>query len=163
MDLVERLKSLEPGFLPEEIFGEIARLVVTPTIVLVPVLTDISGKAKVLLTKRDSSAKYYPGMYNLPGTVLLSTDKSLDFAIDRLINKELSGLEIGNAPIFVANIFERIDRGMELSLIYKLDLKNEPINYELFDTTDLPENIVKTDMARIENVVESISMVHRLN
>ncbi|MBD3280932.1 hypothetical protein GF389_05430 [Candidatus Dojkabacteria bacterium] len=69
--------------------------------------------------------------------------------------EELMKLSPGYLPgeVFVKNVFEGIDRGMELSLLYRLELESEVNGFQYFDVNQLPENLVETDVSRIRTVL----------
>ncbi len=72
------LEQLEPGFLPLEIFNQIARLVRLPMVDVIPTKFEHDA-LHIGLVKRDKDDLWWPNMWHLPGTVLRSTD-TLDSA-----------------------------------------------------------------------------------
>jgi len=88
-------------------------------------------------------------MLNTPGTVIRSNDDSLSAVYGRLVATELTGSSIRGSPVFVANVFERIVRGKEISLIHWVELENASQLQQLVDVDQLPEDVVPTDRARI--------------
>jgi hypothetical protein len=155
-DLVESLSKLESGYLQAEVFNEIARLVVLPTVVLIPFIR-LNSNLKVLLTKRSSDDAYYPNMLHPPGTVLRSTDKSIQSAIERLKKTELAGVTFKGELVFVNFVFENIARGKELSLIFLTELLDVPSDYQLYMTDQLPLDLIQTDYTRIKSALERIN------
>lgn len=145
-DLLERL---QPGYLPQAVFYAIARLVVTPTFVVVP-LFHCDEKIMVHLTRRDSDDPHYANLLHPPGTVLRATDESLIEAYERLARTELSGLRLVGCPVFVDVFYEQIERGREISLVHWVALECERDREVFYDSATLPADIVPTDITRIE-------------
>ena len=151
--LIQLLKQLEAGYMAPETFNEVARVIVTTTVVLQPVIVDDSGDSKrILLTQRADSDKQYPSMWHPPGTVLRPTDQSISSAIDRLVKNELPTAKFESDPVFTDFVFENILRGKEVALLYKVVLQTVGDEGKLFDLDKLPENIVPTDIGRIKKV-----------
>ena len=69
----QELAGLEPGRIPLDVFGQIARLTVTPVVEVVPFYN--SGKVtKVYLLKRASNDPLWADLYHVPGGIILPTD-----------------------------------------------------------------------------------------
>jgi len=147
--LVKLLNKFEPGPLPRDIFSAIARLIVTPTYLAVPLFED-NGILKVQLLERDSDDPYWPGQVALPGKIILATDKTLDDVYARLIKSEIPNAKIKIGPVFCGHIFEEIIRGREISLINYIILDEAPKQGKLYDVNNLPENIVETEIKRVK-------------
>jgi len=143
------LDRLEPGWLPQEIFHAIARLVVTPTYVVIPQFRR-DDRVFVHLCTRASNDPYYASLLNPIGTVLRSTDKSLSAVYQRLLAAELPGAAVRRGPRFVDVAFDMIARGREISLIHWVELAEGAPSHLLFDVAVLPANVVPTDYRRIE-------------
>ena len=148
-DLLERL---QPGYLPQTIFHAIARLVVTPTFVVIP-LFHHGKKILVHLTRRDSDDPHYANLLHPPGTVLRATDESLSAAYERLAQTELRGMRLIGSPVFVDIFYEQIKRGREISLVHWIALEFEDDREGFYDCAALPADIVPTDITRIEKAV----------
>ncbi|WP_157961432.1 hypothetical protein [Microvirga flavescens] len=147
-EVCERLNALEPGFLPSPVFHAIARLMVTVTFVVVPLLRR-GGQTLVLLSRREPDGTVYPSMLNVAGTVILASDENLKATYDRLVSKELNGIPILSEPVFVGNVYDQIARGRELSLVHWVELgPNVPMD-SLRNVADLPDDLVVSDRPRI--------------
>ncbi len=59
--LCDMLDRIEPGLLPSDVFHAVARLVVTPTFVVVPLLVR-GGRLLVLLRERDAGDPLYASL-----------------------------------------------------------------------------------------------------
>jgi len=136
--LVQLLKKLTPGFLPQPIFLEFARLVTLPIVEIVPVRQRAS-RTEVLLTRRDSDDPIWPDRLHVPGTVIRSTDRSYDDSIHRLLEIELDGTPSG-PPHFVVNLLHHQDRGSESALIFWVEVLGEPRAGNFYDSGNLPRN-----------------------
>ncbi len=151
---VELLKRIEPGQLPIEIFYEFARLYVTPIIELVPIKRSADGQIKVLTVKRENNDPHWPGMIHTPGTVLRPTDETIDIAINRIIQKELPGIELNSDPIFVDFNFKKVKRGKELALVFYIEYKDPITDSEEIDPNSLPENFIMTQSNFIKKAIK---------
>lgn len=155
--IAKHLSELQEGFLPTEIFNQVARLVVLPFVELIifSPLSDLS----VLLTKREEGDKFWPGMWHVPGTVLRTTDltkpgDNFDKAVYRILNEELGGQMVANLR-FHSHFFHRITRGVGLSLVHYARAVNHPTVGQYFHVDQLPDNIVPEQRAFIQNVVRT--------
>ena len=155
----ETLGRLTPGRLPSDIFHAIARLIVTTTFVVVP-LVQRDGPTLVLLNKRRAAAVTYPSMYDVPGTIIRADDADLSAVYGRLKKSEMPNLVIKAGPVLVGPVFDQIDRGREVSLIHWVEIDDDPSVSQLFDIGALPENLVKTDRARIAMAADAFQ-AHR--
>ncbi len=145
-----QLDRLAPGHLPQRMFEAVARLVVTPTLVAVPVFRR-AGRTRVVLTRRAADDRHYAGLLHPPGTVLLATDQSLDAAFDRLFDAELAGLGRASAPVLVAPVFDRIARGQELALVHYVEVHDPAGQWPCFAAEALPDDVIATDVPRIQS------------
>jgi len=149
LTLINLLNKFEPGPVPVETFTAIARITVTPTYLVVPLYQD-GETLKVLLFDREKNDPYWPGQMALPGKIILANDKTLDDVYKRLLKSEMPDAKIKLGPVFCGHIFEEIIRGREISLINYAILSEPPTSGKLFDVNQLPDNIVKTEIHRVE-------------
>lgn len=153
-DLIRALNLHMPGQLPEAVFEAVARLVVTPTFVVVP-LFKRAGRTRVVLTRRAADDSQYAGMLHPPGKILLATDTDLDAVFDRLVSTELNGLTFRSQPVFVAHFFDQITRGQEISMVHYLELDDPCEDVLSYDPFALPDDVIKTDIPRIAAAVSA--------
>lgn len=152
----ELLSKLEPGVLPFSIFHEVARLVATPIIEIIPIRQNQSGQTEILLLRRDDSDPAWPNQLHVPGTVVRATDNPGSFkdAFDRILEGELGGVS-STKPHFVQNILHNSGRGMEVSQIYWVELSGGTIkNGEFHNANDLPDTIVKSQLDFISMAID---------
>ena len=148
-DIVDALSKLEPGLLPKKVFYSIARLVVTPTYVVVPFLV-FEHITYIHLTRRVLDDVDFPGMLCPIGKIILASDVPLEDTFHRLWSGEISNITIKKGPVFVNSIFDKITRGKEISLIHWVLLNDKPTVGELYDIQSLPINeIPATDVTRL--------------
>ena len=153
--LVHLLNKLEPGFFPSEIFYALARLIVTATYLVVPLYFDKElEELYVHLIQKEDDDPHWSGLLHIPGKIILPTDKSIDDVYSRLYQEEVKGLDILNGPIFCGYVFDKIPRGKEVSIINYVMLKSKPNFGELHKTSDLPKNIVSTEIKRVVMATE---------
>lgn len=151
------LAKLEPGYLPEPIFDQVTRLVVTSTVVIVALKQTPDGP-KVLLRMRgdELTNPIWPGHWHLPGTMLRPTDNETDYssAFARLLKGELG---MGDTTLsaslqYVRTAFTQTKRGREVTRIYYVQLPDEPVRGELFPVDDLPKPIIEHEVNYIREV-----------
>ena len=150
--IVENLNGLEPGLLPQDVFEAIARLVVVPTFVIIPLFRR-DGKTRVLLTRREPDDTHYAGLLHPAGKIMLATDKSLTTIFERLMKSELPEVTPVSAPVFVEQFFETITRGKEIAMVHFLEIVDPKSGAETYDTANLPSDVISTDLPRIERAV----------
>lgn len=140
--LVKLLSQVAPGFLPYDLFIQIARLVSLSIIEAVP-LRVRNGKVQVLFVPRDANDSIWPGKVHTPGTVLRPTDNTdLSTVFARIVEDELQSTAVGT-PVFVQNEVRKTKRGMEQAQIYWVEVQGEPAVGEFFDFDALPENHIE--------------------
>lgn len=148
------LKKLPPGFLPFDIFQQVARLVALPIIELVP-LRYHNGKVEVLLFQREYDDPHWPGAWHTPGTVLRATDRQrgAQGAFDRLAVEEMEGA-VFFEPVFVQNVIHNQGRGTEVSAVYWAECVDSPTGI-FFPADDLPEDpLIATQRVFIDAAVK---------
>ena len=85
---------------------------------------------------------------------MLSSDESLDHVKKRLIQSEIPSAKFSTEPIFCGFVYEKIPRGQEVSIINYSLLKEPPAEGTLYDVSDLPKNIIKTEIKRVVMAVD---------
>ena len=151
---VDALSKLKPGLLPKEIFYAVARLVVTPTYVVIPLYNHSDG-LMVHLTPRSADDFDFPNMLHPVGKIILASDITLNDTFKRLWEKELCGAKISKGPVFVDIVYDEIPRGKEISLIHWALLDEKPHTGDLYNADKLPHGeIPKTDLNRISLALE---------
>ena len=145
------LERLEPGRQPFSLFEQLARHVVTSTVEIVPLLQS-DGAQKVLLARRPDDDPWWPGMWHLPGTILLPSDaandtRDYDTPIERLLHDEFHG---SIAKVGAVNLFDiqrrSIPRGKEQTVFGWIDIVlNDGYSHAeggtFFDVTGLDANL----------------------
>ncbi|MEX1112005.1 MAG: NUDIX domain-containing protein [Candidatus Andersenbacteria bacterium] len=149
------LKQLEPGFLPLELFDQIARLVRLPMVDVVP----ISYKEEHLhigLIQREVNDIWWPGMWHLPGTVLRSTD-TMESAIQRLCDDELQ-IHASDPPVSRGFLLHYSKRGAEVVLIYTVENCSfeDKSTIKWFPINELPQELVDSERDVIARIEESL-------
>ena len=147
-ELCRLLNQLTPGLLPRDVFHAIARLTVTTTFVVVPLLRK-QARTLAYLPRRSPNDLTYPSMLNTPGTVIRADDESLFDVYQRLGQAEFPEIAIKRGPIFVDTVYDRIVRGREVSLIHWAEVEDTSDISCFTDVNELPSDVVPTDRARI--------------
>lgn len=149
------LSKLEPGFLPFDIFHEVARLVALPIIEVVPLRRAAQGGIEVLLLAREADDPAWPGMLHVPGTVVRASDTmgSFDDALKRILVDELAGIS-SSPPVFVKNIVHKQARGVEVSQIFWVEVTAEPAVGRFYNAEALPKTLVETQRGFIVDAIE---------
>lgn len=150
------LEQLEPGFLPLEIFNQVARLVRLPMVDLIPVKVE-NNTLQIGLVKRSSNDLWWPNMWHLPGTVLRSTD-TIESAIERLKTEELL-LESSDEPTFQGFSVQNSKRGAEIVLIYSVVncVFDQQSQMKWFAVDNLPKSFVESEKSVVEKVMQGFS------
>ncbi len=143
------LKQFEPGFLPLEIFNQIARLVCLPTVDVIPVKFEQSD-LYIGLVKRESTDLWWPNMWHLPGTILRSTD-SIAQAIKRITDNEIK-VASHSTPIFHNFLNHQTVRGAEVVLVHSIANCQLGSDSQLtwFPVNDLPKNFIESELEVVE-------------
>ncbi len=141
------LTKLEPGFLPFEIFHQVARLVVLPIVEIVPLRTNPRGDVEVLLLERTASDPIFPGQVHTPGCVVLATDTpgSFETAFQRIMHDELDGVQTSE-PVYVTQLLHHSGRGMESTHVYWAEVFNKPATGTFYPVSDLPNTFMKSQL-----------------
>lgn len=147
----ESLAKLEPGFLPFDIFHEVARLASTPIVEVVP-LRRLEGRTEILLFRRDEDDPVWPNALHTPGTAVRATDTE-ESAFERIFNEELSG-QVEAAPQFVDNIMHHSGRGMEVAQVYWVEAQDTPEGGAFYDIDTLPQELVQTQLDFIPKAIQ---------
>lgn len=145
IDLVTRLLGkLEPGFLPYSIFTQITRLTTLTTIELVALLDQSDSQIKVFLLQRSDNDDFWPGLWHVPGSVLLPTDTKDSYKdpLRRIITGDLNEVPLLVPPAYFRNHFRQEARGTMHAVQHWVLLKDVPTVGQLFPVDSLPEQIV---------------------
>ena len=142
------LDDLPVGFIPPTLFRQLARLVVLPSFVVVPLFRR-GSEVHVRLTQREMGDPDYPGQWHPPGTVIRPTDETLQACFERLSRSELSQMTIVKEPMFFDLAFTQIIRGRELSLLHWVEIVDDG-SPGSFPVETLPKTTIDTDIPRIQ-------------
>lgn len=161
------LRSLSPGFLPKELFLEIARLTPTATIELAPVRRGPSDSVEIYLTQRPDDDPHWPGQWHIPGTVLRSTDVADDFTsgFERVLKDELSQqVEPIGPPTYVGLKFWDVARGREVDHVHYIEVDQGSVQTEggaFFPSDDLPDNLIEHHRSMIAEILAAYTAANR--
>ena len=153
--LVELLSQLAPGFLPYDIFVQIARLVTLPIIEFVPLRLN-EGRVEVLLLERSRHDEIWPGELHTPGTVIRPTDNLGEIykAFERIRKDELMDTEISDG-YFVGSILHRSKRGSEQGQVFWVEVLGEPKAGKFYPADNMPPNLIESQRKFIAQAVKS--------
>lgn len=153
-EIAEGLSRLEPGFLPFEIFHQVARLVVLPIVEIVPLRTAADGTVEVLLLKRKADDPLFAGQLHTPGCVVLATDKpgSFETAFQRLTLGELQDVRTSE-PVYVTQLLHHSGRGMESTHVYWVEVYGEPTAGAFYPVDNLPANFMPSQLDFVPQAV----------
>ena len=151
--LITLLQQLQPGFVPYDIFVQLARIVALPIFEVVP-LRAHNGRIEVLLLPRDKDDPIWPSQIHTPGTVVRATDVGDQAGIlQRIVTDELNGTNIGELH-FVCNMLHQSKRGAEQAQVYWAEVSEEPKSGTFYDVDNLPENVIDSQREFIAQAVE---------
>ena len=151
--LVALLNTLEPGFLPYDIFIAIARLVVLPAVEFIP-LRIVDGRVQVFLIRRPTNDPW-PNKLHTPGTVLRPTDTSLEDACKRLLSDEFGITDSQSVQLhFIGcGLQADNDRGSGLCIEHILELQEVPTTGEYYDVESLPDDFIEFQKPMVQRAV----------
>jgi hypothetical protein len=145
------LKKLKPGFLPFDIFIQIARLVALPIIEFVPLRLNAKGQVEVLLLERE----LWPHGLHTPGTVVRATDtEGKKYLAFERVREELEGTKISE-PHYVGSNLHKSQRGTEQAQIFWVEVLGEPITGEFHVVDELPANTMDSQKKFIKQATKS--------
>ena len=151
------MEQLDAGFLPYDIFIQVARLCVLSIVELV-IFKMVDGHVNVLLLERDSSDPVWPGMLHSPGTVVRPTDEDMpNSQLSRVVKDELGGIEISK-PNFLMDGFHETERGKENAAFYWAELLGAAKNGQLYPVNRLPDNVIKYQRPYIAAAAKAFSL-----
>lgn len=145
------LESLEPGFQPGSLFAQLARLVVTNTVEVVPLLPRKSSTTpRVILSQRTKDDPWWPNVWHVPGVVVLPTDAIIDRhdftpIVNRLFKSEFRDrLRPIEGAHHVETIRREGARGSEVTEVVwttvKVDSARLPEHVQSFDPEEIFES-----------------------
>lgn len=155
------LRRLPKGFLPYDIFIQVARLVTTPTMEVAPIRMR-EGKLEIYLTKRSPHDLHWPSSWHIPGTVIRSTDDEGNFTsgFKRVLDDELGpAFQYVSDPQLVYTKFWDVLRGRELDMVHYIWVEvNEttPINGAFFQRENIPESTIEHHKIMIPEIFATI-------
>lgn len=154
--LIDLLRQLEPGFLPFEIFLQIARITTLSIIEFVPLRKNFEGQIEVLLLDRGDSDPIWPNALHTPGTVIRPTDteSTKHLAFLRITEEELKETK-ASEPHFVGSILHTSKRGAEHAQIYWVQIIGEPKVGKFYPASDLPVELINSQRKFISLAVKS--------
>lgn len=158
--LVSLLKQLEPGFLPYDIFVQIARLTVLSIIEFVPLRTNPAGKVEVLLLARGSDDPIWPNELHTPGTVVRPTDTEgkIYLAFERILKEELGGLKV-SPPHYVGSRLQKSKRGTEQAQIFWIEVMEDTEVGSFYELDKLPLNTMESQINFIKQAAANYQEV----
>jgi len=162
--LVDLLSKLEAGFLPYDVFVQIARLVVLSIIEFVPLRLDKNNDAMVLLLSRTKNDPIWPGQLHTPGTVVRPTDTEghIYLAFERILKNELQGTVVSE-PHYVGSSLNKSKRGMEQAQIFWVEVLEEPKTGHLFAVDNLPTEFMESQRKFLEKAVDNFMVFKQLS
>lgn len=149
------LSQLEPGQLPFDIFSEVCRLTVTPVLEAVCFRRNNMGKLEVALLKRSEDDPNWPNMYHVPGAVITPIDinMGLERIVNRICSEKLSVIS-EKKPIFVMNDLCKVKRGVELAIVFAVEVDAKITEGQFYDTNTLPDNLIEGHDLFISNALK---------
>lgn len=146
--------NLRPGNLPYELFSEIARLTVTPVVELVA-FKRVGNTIRVLLVRRPEDDQVWPGMFHIPGSIILPTDATHEDALHRIISGKFAALRIAK-PAFVTLSLCATSRGTELALVYCAEVQKGSSAGQWYNVDDLPDSLIEGHAGFISAAAQSV-------
>lgn len=164
-DIAQKLKKIQPGTLPLEIFSEFCRLKVTVTLEVVPLCFGPDGQIYVVMFNRGPDDLWWPNEFHTPGTCLHSSDIPKNQwglptkAFDRLKKTELQGIKLIGNLVFVDNHNRQTNRGPESVQVYIQKVDYQSAQKYLFPVNHLPPNTMAHQIPMIQKCVEVFKLL----
>ncbi len=152
------LGRLEPGFLPIEIFSQIARLVRLPTVDVIPVRWERST-LQIGILQRDAKDLWWGSGWHLPGTILQSRD-TLETAFRRLLEEEIL-VQHSDPPVFQGFVLHQTKRGAEIVLLHSLEhcVLHHASKIQWVPVDTLPVTFVPSEKTVVEKLKQSLGII----
>jgi hypothetical protein len=157
------LRKFEPGFLPYDIFIEVARLVALPILEIIPLRLN-GDVIEVLVLERPENDMHFAGMLHTPGTVIRATDVhgganvKTWAPLSRIIDEELMGTKLG--PLhYVGSILHKNQRGAEQAQLYWTEIVGDPKVGKFWPVDALPDTIIGSQKTFIRQAVKSFTTI----
>ncbi len=154
--LVALLRELQPGFLPYDIFVELARLTVLSIIEFVPLRRNAQGITEVLLLAREADDPLWPSELHVPGTVIRPTDTQgkIYAAFERILSEELAGTKT-SSPHHVSNLLHKSKRGTEQAQVFWVEVLEEPKIGKFYTLNEFPDNVMHSQLDFIKQAAHN--------
>lgn len=153
-ELARMMESLESGYLPKDVFLQIARVYVTTTVDVLPILAGSYSDTQILLLNRGPQDEIWKNMLHAPGSVVRATDESYDEAFRRIL-EEIGGVKIEEGPCFVGKpLLQSTERGRESVLVHWATISGEPKNGQYYPASNLPSAIIPGQLPRIRLAID---------
>lgn len=151
----ELLSRFQPGFLPLDIFHQIARLTVLTSVEMVPFKLDNAGKTQVLLLRRPSDDMFWPNKLHLPGTIVRATDEGENFegVFQRLLVGEMGNPEVVRGPAIFGTVMRPNIRGKETLVMSWVQIATNPRG-GFYPVDGLPEDFIAEELPHLRKAHE---------
>lgn len=157
------LARLEPGFLPFEIFLQVARLTTLSIVELVP-LRFHEGAVEVLLLPRPADDPFWPGMVHNPGTIVRPTDQEDTYAsaFARIFADELPGLLPIGEPTEFESYLRQSKRGMENTRVFWVEVTGTSDSGTFYNISSLPSDLIAGQRSYILRAAQRFSATRQM-
>lgn len=160
-NIANKLKKLEPGFLPFDLFYQFNRLKVTITIEVIPLCFDLNNQVNVVLFNRGPDDPWWPNLYHTPGSCLTDGD-ILDQdewglptrTFKRLKETEFGDIKLIDQPQFVNNLSHQTNCGPESVHVYIQEVDYQSAKNDLFPVDKLPKNMMDHQINMIKKCAQ---------
>lgn len=156
------LRKLDKGYIPREIFYEIAERMVLPTIELA-LLRQVEGRLEILLTQRPEDDRYWPGQWHIPGSIVRATDTphTYESVFTRILDDELAGrVQFEGETVHAFTIFQTIARGAEVDQMYVAKASTEseaPEDGKFYPVDELPDALMDQYYDMLPRIIEAFT------
>lgn len=161
--IAKELANIPAGFLPEDLFNQIARLGVLVFLEVVA-LREKNGQIEVMLIERPSTDPFWAGLLHNPGTVLRPNDTSHTFSsvVKRVFNDEYGVEPATNGPFFAGFWFDKLRRGKGFGIVSWVELTDSP-NGNYYPVNALPKNVIEGQPVYIKKCAQDFANYKRGN
>lgn len=156
LNVAAALDSLEPGFLPEQIFYSLSRLSVLTAAEVVPLRRTLDGGYEVLLTRRPDLDPFFGGLVHCPGQIYRPGD-SLSDRPKKVVQEELSHTTVESEPRLVPDTFiHDYGRGPVIERIYYIFVSSSE-DGDFYPVDDLPNDLLASHDKLIRIVINYLN------
>jgi hypothetical protein len=148
-------QTYEPGRVPEVVWLEHLRLNAIVAVEIIPYKI-VDGKVKVYMIRRPTNDPFYPNQLHTPGTMCNGNDKTIEDAVQRVMNEEISEFTT-DRPEEIDTLYRSTPRGVEGAFIFSTRVIDGGNPENWYDAENLPKDTIEHHQEMIKIVLPKLS------